>query len=74
MILIASIPDTDKIQWHPGFCGAIELEFHTDSSSLLYVPELSLGKKPLSADLLILKKTAEFPLENEKSYSTHRLL
>ena len=72
MIFIASIPD--KIQWHPGFCGAIELEFHTDSSSLLYVPELSLGKKPLSADLLILKKTAEFPLENEtgklfKSYN-----
>lgn len=36
-----------KIQWHSGFCAAMELEFRGNSGDLEFVREYNLGRKPL---------------------------
>ena len=36
-----------EIQWHPGFCGAAELELLSDRDALEFQREYNLSKKPL---------------------------
>lgn len=47
---------TEKLQWHPAFCAATELELRQDLDVLELIPEYNLSKKPLQIDLMIIKK------------------
>lgn len=54
-----------KIQWHPGFYGAAELEFLSNKGELEFQQELNLSKEPIRMDLLIIKKLKDVRIENE---------
>lgn len=54
-----------KIQWHPGFVAAINLEFAKDRSGLVFEKEYNLNTKPLEIDLLVIKKEARVKIANE---------
>ena len=41
-----------KIQWHPGFCAAMELALRKERDNLEIYPEYNLSKKPLQIDAL----------------------
>ena len=56
---------TKKIQWHPGFYAAAEIELREDRSKLEFHREYNLSKKPLQIDLLIIEKLNNVPLQNE---------
>ena len=43
----------EKIQWHPAFAGAIELEFRDDHRYVIIQQEYNLSKEPIRIDLLI---------------------
>lgn len=47
---------TEKLQWHPAFCAATELELRQDLDVLELIPEYNLSKKPLQINLVIIKK------------------
>ena len=66
----------DKIQWHPGFCGAAELELRANSDSLIFIPEYNLSKEPLRADLLIIRKEPDVQIANEigKIFKGHNII
>jgi hypothetical protein len=55
----------DKIQWHPGFYGATELELRKNKDDLEFEREYNLSKEPIRTDLLIVKKHADVQIENE---------
>jgi hypothetical protein len=55
----------DKLQWHPGFYGAAELELRKDRENLEFEREYNLSKEPLRVDLLIVKKRKDVVVENE---------
>ena len=46
----------EKIQWHPAFAGAIELEFRDDYKDVIIQQEYNLSKEPIRIDLLISRK------------------
>lgn len=54
-----------RIQWHPGFYGAAELEFLSNKADLEFQREFNLSKEPVRMDLLIIKKLADVKIENE---------
>lgn len=54
-----------KIQWHPGFVAAMNLEFAKDRSGLIFEKEYNLNTKPLEIDLLVIKKEAAVKITNE---------
>lgn len=43
-----------KIQWHPGFVAAMDLELAENRADLVYEKEYNLNTKPLEIDLLVL--------------------
>jgi hypothetical protein len=45
----------DKIYWHSGFQGAVELEFRANKGDLEFDREHYLSKEPIRMDLLIIK-------------------
>lgn len=51
-----------KIQWHPGFVAAMDLEFGENRKDLIYEKEYNLNTKPLEIDLLVIKKIRMFRL------------
>ena len=53
-----------KLQWHPAFVAAMQLELRKDREFLEFYPEHNLSTKPLSIDLLV-KESAEIETENE---------
>ena len=55
----------DKIQWHPAFYGAAELEFRENKEDLIFEREYNLSKEPIRTDLLIIKKATEAKIRNE---------
>ncbi|MDE7312486.1 MAG: hypothetical protein K2N87_12835 [Eubacterium sp.] len=55
----------DKIQWHPGFCSAAELELIENKTELEFIREYNLGKEPLRIDLLVIKKRPGAVIKNE---------
>ncbi|MCI9079857.1 MAG: hypothetical protein HFH68_13235, partial [Lachnospiraceae bacterium] len=57
--------DSKKIQWHPGFVAASELEFWEDKDNLEFKREYNLSTKPLQIDLLITKKNLSAMVSNE---------
>lgn len=54
-----------KIQWHPGFVAAMNLEFRQNRNDLVFEKEHNLNTKPLEIDLLIIKKDASAHIVNE---------
>lgn len=54
-----------KIQWHPGFVAAMNLEFAQDRSGLIFEKEYNLNTKPLEIDLLVIKKDPAVKISNE---------
>lgn len=54
-----------KIQWHPGFVAAMNLEFAQDRTGLIFEKEYNLNTKPLEVDLLVIKKEASMKITNE---------
>ena len=59
---------SDKIErdhWHPGFLGAMEIEFRAYRANLFFDDEHSLSKEPLKMDLLIIKKNTDVAITNQ---------
>ena len=54
-----------KIQWHPGFVAAINLELAENRDDLIYEKEYNLNTKPLEIDLLVIKKDKDIQISNE---------
>ena len=54
-----------KIQWHPGFVAAMNLEFAKNRQELIFEKEYNLNTKPLEIDLLVIKKNASVKIANE---------
>ena len=57
--------ENTKIQWHPGFVAAMNLEFKDNRNDLIFEKEYNLNTKPLETDLLIIKKNPSAKLKNE---------
>ncbi len=49
----------EKIQWHPAFDAALQIELAEDADSLTFEPEHLLGKKPMQVDELVIKKNVK---------------
>lgn len=54
-----------KIQWHPGFVAAMDLELAENRADLIYEKEYNLNTKPLEIDLLVIKKDKDVRTANE---------
>ena len=57
-----------KIQWHPAFAAAMDLELIQNRGDLIYEKEYNLNTKPLEIDLLVIKKDASVHITNEIGY------
>ena len=58
------VKDT-KVQWHPGFVAAMNLELAKNRDDLIFVKEYNLNTKPLEVDLLVIKKDKCVATDNE---------
>ena len=54
-----------KIQWHPGFVAAMDLELRKSRDDLWFEKEYNLNTKPLEIDLLVIKKNRDAHIDNE---------
>ena len=54
-----------KIQWHPGFVAAMNLELRQNRDDLIFEKEHNLNTKPLEIDLLIIRKDSSVHIANE---------
>lgn len=54
-----------KVQWHPGFVAAMNLELANNRENLVFVKEYNLNTKPLEIDLLVIKKDTDALIDNE---------
>ena len=54
-----------KVQWHPGFVAAMNLELAKNRDNLIFVKEYNLNTKPLVIDLLVIKKDTGISIDNE---------
>lgn len=65
-----------KVQWHPGFIAAMNLELTQNKKDLLFEKEYNLNTKPLEIDLLIIKKEAMADISSEigKIFRGHNIL
>ena len=65
-----------KIQWHPGFVAAMNLEFRENRADLVYEKEYNLSTKPLEIDLLVIKKEPYVQIVNEigKLFRGHNIV
>lgn len=65
-----------KVQWHPGFVAAMNLEFAENREDLEFEKEYNLNTKPLEIDLLIIKKKASVSILNEigKFFRGHNII
>ena len=53
----------EKDHWHPGFLGAMEIEFRSYRKHLDFDDEHTLSKEPLKMDLLVIKRTEVLRLQ-----------
>ncbi len=65
-----------KIQWHPGFVAAMDLELREYRDDLVFEKEYNLNTKPLEIDLLIIKKEVSVRISNEigRFFRGHNIL
>ena len=53
-----------KVQWHPGFVAAMNLELAQNRDALVFEKEYNLNAKPLEIDLLVIKKEPSVLIAN----------
>ncbi len=53
----------ERLSWHSGFCGAMELEFLKYKGLLDFNSEFPLSKEPLRVDLLMIKKQKDIVID-----------
>lgn len=65
-----------KVQWHPGFVAAMNLELAQNRADLIFEKEYNLNTKPLEIDLLVVKKNASVNITNEigKLFRGHNII
>lgn len=65
-----------KVQWHPGFVAAMNLELAQNRADLIFEKEYNLNTKPLEIDLLVVKKNASVNIANEigKLFRGHNIM
>lgn len=65
-----------KIQWHPGFVAAMNLELKEYRDGLIFEKEYNLNTKPLEIDLLIIKKETSLHISNDigRFFRGHNIL
>lgn len=65
-----------KVQWHPGFVAAMNLEFAQNRADLIFEKEYNLNTKPLEIDLLVVKKNSSVSIFNEigKLFRGHNIM
>ncbi|MBR5566448.1 MAG: hypothetical protein IKW08_09885 [Roseburia sp.] len=65
-----------KVQWHPGFYGAMHLELRENKEDLEFTKELILNTLPLRVDMLVVKKKISCEIQNEigKLFDKHNLI
>ena len=55
---------TDKrLQWHPAFIAAMQIDFVEEADRLIFLSELELNKMPMRIDALVIKKNGSEPLK-----------
>ena len=55
---------TDKrLQWHPAFIAAMQIDFGEEADRLIFLSELELNKMPMRIDALVIKKNGSEPLK-----------
>ena len=66
----------EKLQWHPAFCSATELELREDKENLEFESEHQLSSSPLKIDLMVIKKKPGIKLKNEIGhiFMTHNII
>ena len=55
----------ERDHWHPGFLGAMEIEFRSYRQSLVFDDEHTLSKEPIKMDLLVIKKDKSIIITNQ---------
>ena len=55
----------ERDHWHPGFLGAMEIEFRSYRQSLVFDDEHTLSKEPIKMDLLVIKKDKSITITNQ---------
>ena len=65
-----------KVQWHPGFIAAMNLELAPNRGDLIFEREYNLNSKPLEIDLLVIKKEVSVNIANEigKLFKGHNII
>ncbi len=65
-----------KIQWHPGFVAAMDMELSRNREKLKLESEHNLNRKPLEIDLLVIKKEPYEEIHNEigKLFRGHNIM
>ena len=51
-----------KLQWHAAFFAEIQIELAEDADKLVFENEHQLSTKPMSIDVLIIKKVKDEPI------------
>ena len=76
MYIDGSFMKNKRIQWHPGFVAAMNLELAQNRNDLIFQKEYNLNTKPLEIDLLIIKKETTADISNEigKIFRRHNIL
>ena len=67
---------TERLSWHSGFCGAMELEFLKYKGLLDFSREFPLSKEPLRIDLLMIKKLKDTVIDIDigKMFRTYNII
>ena len=67
---------TERLSWHSGFCGAMELEFLQYKGLLDFNREFPLSKEPLRVDLLMIKKVKDAVIDIDigKLFRTYNII
>ncbi len=61
----SKVEKKQKLQWHPAFAAALEMEFLENKDDLEFEREHNLNRKPLLIDCLVIKKKKDVAIKNE---------
>lgn len=67
---------SEKVQWHPGFSAPVHNELEEYLDELSFLTEFPLSKKPLAADILIIRKKEELRITKNigRIFRKHNLI
>jgi hypothetical protein len=55
--------ESERFAWHPAFFEAVQMELDEYRNDLQFISEYQLNTEPLKIDVVIIKKTRDFPIE-----------